>query len=95
VLSVRTAVEDDVPALAELFAEMDQFYGATEIEPAEERERQIRAMVFGDHAAAYVLVAYADGQLVGFASYSFLWPAVGLTQSLYLKELFVGEDQRG
>jgi GNAT superfamily N-acetyltransferase len=31
---------------------------------------------------------------VGFASYSFLWPAAGLTQSLYLKELFVTAKAR-
>jgi len=95
VLTVRPAVEDDVPALAELFAEMEQFYGSTEIEPIEERERQIWTVVFGDHPAAHVLVAYADVQLVGFASYSFLWPAVGVTKSIYLKELYVREGQRG
>ncbi|MFI9597889.1 GNAT family N-acetyltransferase [Nonomuraea sp. NPDC052265] len=29
---------------------------------------------------------------VGIASYSFLWPAEGLTRSLYLKELYVAES---
>ena len=29
------------------------------------------------------------------ASYSFLWPAVGLTQSLFLKELYVRDAHRG
>ena len=28
----------------------------------------------------------------GMASYSFLWPAAGLTRSLYLKELYVAQD---
>src|SRR6266581_9292618 len=28
-------------------------------------------------------------RLTGFAAYSFLWPAIGLTRSLYLKELYV------
>jgi GNAT superfamily N-acetyltransferase len=28
------------------------------------------------------------------AAYSFLWPAAGLTRSLYLKELYVGERYR-
>lgn len=94
-LTVRPVTEDDLPALAELFAEMDRFYGATDVEPAEERQRQIRAMVFRNQPAAYVLVAYDDTQLVGFAAYSFLWPAVGLTASLFLKELYVAEAVRG
>jgi len=32
--------------------------------------------------------------LAGFAAYSFLWPAVGVTRSLYLKELYVAEEYR-
>lgn len=39
-------------------------------------------------------MAWDDGQLAGFASYSFLWPAAGLTRSLYLKELYVTERAR-
>ena len=35
-----------------------------------------------------------DGVLAGFASYSFLWPAVGLTASLYLKELYVAASRQ-
>jgi ribosomal protein S18 acetylase RimI-like enzyme len=43
-----------------------------------------------------LLLARDDERAVGFACYSFLWPAVGLTQSLYLKELYVSEaDRRG
>ena len=44
-------------------------------------------MVFGHHPAAHVFAAYAD-ELVVFATYSFLWPAIGLTRSLFLKELY-------
>ncbi len=32
--------------------------------------------------------------MAGFAAYSFLWPAVGATRSLYLKELYVPEKYR-
>jgi GNAT superfamily N-acetyltransferase len=35
-----------------------------------------------------------DDRLVGLASYSFLWPAAGVTRSLYLKELYVVEQSR-
>ncbi|MFF9128320.1 GNAT family N-acetyltransferase [Streptomyces sp. NPDC014889] len=33
--------------------------------------------------------AWDDGEPLGFASYSWLWPAAGAEVSLYLKELFV------
>ena len=32
---------------------------------------------------------------LAWPAYSFLWPAVGLTSSLYLKELYVADDHRG
>jgi GNAT superfamily N-acetyltransferase len=40
------------------------------------------------------LLAWAGEQLVGMAAYSFLWPAAGVTCSLYLKELYVAEEFR-
>ena len=44
--------------------------------------------------AAYALLAWDSTRLAGFAAYSFLWPAAGLTRSLYLKELYVAGDCR-
>jgi len=77
--------------MATLLEEMDRFYGATGTEPAAERERQIRDALFASPPAAYALLAFDGDQLVGMAAYSFLWPAVRLTRSLYLKELYVAE----
>ena len=83
-----------VEALAVLAEEMDRFYGATEGEPLDLRVRQINEALFSAPPAAYALLAWDNDQPVGFASYSLLWPAVGLTQSLYLKELYVTEVAR-
>ena len=60
-----------------------------------ERVRQIGEAVFGDPPAAYVLLAWDGDRLAGLAAFSFLWPAAGLTSSLYLKELYVGDRRRG
>jgi hypothetical protein len=40
------------------------------------------------------MLAWDGDDLAGFAAYSFLWPAVGLTRSLFLKELYVAEAAR-
>jgi len=45
--------------------------------------------LFGPVPAGRALAAVHDGAVVGLAAYSFLWPAAGVTRSLYLKELFV------
>jgi len=75
-----------VPELAELLAERDRFYGVTrpDTEPA-----AIADALFGPLPAGRALLAFDDDALAGLAAYSFLWPAAGVTRSLYLKELFV------
>jgi GNAT superfamily N-acetyltransferase len=94
VLTITHATDPDVPALADLMEELDHFYGATEFDPRAERESQIRAALFGPAPVAYMLLAKDGPDLVGMASYSFLWPAVGLTSSLFLKELYVRKDRQ-
>lgn len=83
-----------VEAIARLTLEMEHYYGATKVEPPEQRIRQIKEAIFADPPSAQMILAFAGEEPVGFASYSFLWPAVGLTRSLYLKELYVIRGQR-
>jgi GNAT superfamily N-acetyltransferase len=83
-----------VEAFASLAEEMDRFYGATGFEPLESRVQQINQALFADPPSAYALIAWDGDRPVAFATYSFLWPAVGLTRSLYLKELYVREPDR-
>jgi GNAT superfamily N-acetyltransferase len=93
-LVVAPAEPRHVPAMAAVLAEMDRFYGAADVEPLGPRIRQITDALFGEPPAAYALLAWKDAQLVGLATYSFLWPAVGVTRSLYLKELYVAAAHR-
>jgi GNAT superfamily N-acetyltransferase len=94
VITIAPACPDDAPSMATLLAEMDRFYGATSSEPVDQRIRQINEALFTDEPAGYALLAWDGPQLAGIATYSFLWPAVGLTRSLYLKELYVDQAHR-
>jgi GNAT superfamily N-acetyltransferase len=93
-IRVAPAGPADVLALTELLEEMDRFYRAAGGTSREERVRQTNEALFADPAAAHVLLAWAGPRLAGMAAYSYLWPAVGRTPSLYLKELYVGESHR-
>ena len=93
-IDIRSATVEDMPELIALLEEMDRFYGATEFDSLDVRHEQVRDALFGAHPAAHTLLAWSGPQLVGFATYSFVWPAVGLTRSLYLKELYVAEAAR-
>jgi GNAT superfamily N-acetyltransferase len=91
---IGPADERDTAAIAEVMAELDRHYGATEVEPPDERTEQISRLLFGSQPAAFLLLARDGDQVVGMAAYSFVWPAVGTTSSLYLKELYVRGGRR-
>src|SRR5947207_9007378 len=74
--------------------ELDRFYGALEVPPRGDREMEVRRALFGPAPVARALLAKDDTGLVGLASYSFLWPAAGTSPSLFLKELYVRQDQQ-
>lgn len=93
-LEFSLAKPSDAPAIADVMEELDRFYGATAVEPRPDRIAEIEARLFGRPAAAFVLLARDRAEIVGLASYSFLWPAAGLSQSLYLKELYVPQAHR-
>jgi GNAT superfamily N-acetyltransferase len=94
VITISPAEPGDVLAMAALLEEMDRFYGAADAQSSGERVRQINEALFSSSPAASALLARDGAHLAGIATYSFLWPAVGLTRSLYLKELYVGEQHQ-
>ena len=93
-LSITPATPDDIPAIVTLLDEIDQYYGATEAEDPADRRSFVQRLVLGDRPAAHVLLARHDSEVVGLASYSYLWPAKGATHSLFLKELYVRAASR-
>lgn len=93
-ITLRPATPNDVESIASLLAEVDRYYGGTDEEPIAQRGPLIRDALFGEHPSAHVLLAFDDDRPVGLASYSFLWPAAGVTHSLFLKELYVSEASR-
>lgn len=93
-ITVSPASPGDAGAIAALLTEMDLFYGPAPSEPAGQRTRQVSEAIFASPPAAYALLARDGDYLAGIAAYSFLWPAVGLTRSAYLKELYVAGAYR-
>jgi GNAT superfamily N-acetyltransferase len=91
---LKPIVESDVDAVVGLFEEMDQFYGNEPAGSAADRADQVRKALFGRLPAALALGAWQDTILEGIAAYSYLWPAVGVSRSLYLKELYVAQSHR-
>ncbi|MCX5382697.1 GNAT family N-acetyltransferase [Streptomyces sp. NBC_00083] len=90
-VTVGRAGEADAGVIAVLLGEIEAYYGGS---PAPGDLGRIRAALFCEHPAATVLLAREGDDVLGFASYSRLWPASGADTSLYLKELYVRESAR-
>lgn len=93
-ITVRPIELEDVAALADLLDELDRFYGGSEVEPRSQRLIGIEAALFSPSPAAYAVLAWEGSAITGFASYSFLWPAAGVSRSIFLKELYVADAFR-
>lgn len=93
-INLAAARPGDEDKIQELLAELDGFYGDTPEGTPAERAAQVRAVLFAPQSLASALLAWDGDRLVGFAAYSFLWPAAGLSTSLFLKELYVADAYR-
>lgn len=90
-VTIATATAADADTISVLLGEIEEYYGGQNT-PGD--LDQIRRALFVSRPAATVLLARDGDQVVGMASYTFLWPAAGADTSLYLKELFVRETAR-
>ncbi|WP_331733442.1 GNAT family N-acetyltransferase (plasmid) [Embleya sp. NBC_00888] len=93
-MTVDTATRADVETLAVLLDEIEEHYGGPAQGTSPARLERLTALLFGPRPPAFVALARLDREVVGMASYSFLWPAAGDTQSLFLKELYVRVPHR-
>ena len=88
-ITVSPAEPDDAAAIAGLLDDLNRFYGVPESGPPDRRRGLVAAALFGQPPSAYALLARDGDRLAGLAAYSFLWPSVGPTRLLYMKELYV------
>jgi GNAT superfamily N-acetyltransferase len=100
VITVSPAEPRDAAAIAALLEDLSRFYGAAGAEPLDVLLAQIDGALFARPPIAWALLARDEpardgGGLAGLAAYSYLWPAIGATRSLYLKELYVRDTYRG
>ncbi|WP_329213313.1 GNAT family N-acetyltransferase [Streptomyces sp. NBC_00683] len=90
-VEISAATVADTKTISVLLGEIEGYYGGDST-PA--NEAQIRSALFRERPHATVLLARDGDDVLGLASYMFLWPAAGASSSLYLKELYVRESAR-
>ena len=86
---VRRFETQDAEALANLMLEMIGFYGAT-VDPA----LPVAEDVIRQAQQVDIIVAHGDSGLLGFATFTPLYPVAGLLAFTYVQQVYVGRDAR-
>ncbi|MFH8406584.1 GNAT family N-acetyltransferase [Streptomyces sp. NPDC018019] len=90
---IRTATVDDVPVLHTMIRELAAYERARDA--ARATEAQLREALFGEHPAAFALIAEDAEGPVGFALWFRNFSTWTGTHGVYLEDLFVRPEARG
>jgi GNAT superfamily N-acetyltransferase len=90
---IRPAKESDVPVILQLIRELAEYERAPD--DAIATAAGLREVLFGEKAAAHVLLALEKEEPVGFAVYFFNFSTWLGRAGLYLEDLFVRPSVRG
>jgi GNAT superfamily N-acetyltransferase len=93
-ITIRPAVEADLPAILRLIRGLAEYEKASEDEVPATLEG-LRASLFGAKPGAEVLMACVDGEAVGFALFFHNYSTWRARHGLYLEDLFVIPEMRG
>ncbi|BEN32136.1 TPA: GNAT family N-acetyltransferase [Serratia marcescens] len=85
----------DIPELARLFVEMESYYFGEGSINYEETLCYLSEKVFSTYSAVTIIGARNEDALVGFATFSLLFPAPRCSGQAFMKELFTSEKARG
>ncbi|UTH74857.1 GNAT family N-acetyltransferase [Chromobacterium sp. IIBBL 290-4] len=91
----RLATPEDSAILAELFYQIDLHYFGPERASREASARYARDNLFQPHCGVQIMLAERDGQPLGLATFSLLYPAPEYSGQLYMKDLFTLPEARG
>jgi GNAT superfamily N-acetyltransferase len=91
---VRRPSEADIPALAEIFAEMQRHYRKPVSDAAATAAASLACMPPMGAFDPHTLIALAGMELVGSLVMNVSFPASELTRSLYIRDLYVARTMR-
>lgn len=88
-MQVRRFEDSDAQALADLMIEMAGSYGATI-----ESDLVVAEDILRQAGKVDIIVAHDDVRLLGFATFTSLYPVAGLLAFTYIQQIYVGQATR-
>lgn len=94
-MKITICEASDIPELARVFVEMESYYFGSEAATYDEMFSYLTHKVFSVYSGVTVLGAWKNGTLVGFATFTLMFPAPKCSGQAYMKDLFTSAAVRG
>ncbi|MBD8451235.1 GNAT family N-acetyltransferase [Serratia rubidaea] len=94
-MKIEICQASDIPELARVFVEMDSYYFDNEGASYDEMISYLTHRVFSAYSGVTILGAWKNGILVGFATFTVMFPAPKCSGQVYMKDLFTSAEVRG
>ena len=93
VIQIRAAVESDIPLILQFIQDLAGYERLRD--KCSATEEGLRVTLFGEHAAAEVLIARVDDVPMGFALFFHNYSTFLAQRGIFLEDLFVKPEARG
>ncbi|EEZ86985.1 conserved hypothetical protein [Vibrio harveyi 1DA3] len=94
-MDIRTVDHESCLDLIPIFTELEQYYFKEQAATEKELAHYLKYKVFSEYSGVKVIAAYNNDTIMGFATYTVMFPAPKLSGQMYLKDLFVSSSARG
>lgn len=94
-MDIRTVDHESSLDLIPIFTELEQYYFKEQAATEKELAHYLKYKVFSEYSGVKVIAAYNNDTIMGFATYTVMFPAPKLSGQMYLKDLFVSSSARG
>lgn len=94
-MDIRAINKTNCLDLVPIFVELEQYYFNEQAASEKELTHYLKYKVFSEYSGVKVIAAYNDDTIMGFATYTVMFPAPKLSGQMYLKDLFVSSSARG
>jgi ribosomal protein S18 acetylase RimI-like enzyme len=94
-VKIKQVSNDDCLDLLPIFIELEKYYFGEDAASEHELSNYLTLQVFSEHSGVKTIAAYDANNIIGFATYTIMYPAPRLSGQMYMKDLFVSSSARG
>ena len=94
-MEIKQVRKNNCLDLLPIFNELERYYFGEKAASESELASYLKQQVFSEYSGVKVVAAYDGQRIIGFATYTMMFPAPRLSGQMYMKDLFVSSLTRG